>query len=263
MIEIGHNLGLAHSGESATYDDQSGMMGYSYNSDDGPNMCFNAPKNAQLGWYDDKLLTVSGTGWSGSLHGISDYESSDALTVIAKIPGSTEDWYVSFNRNTGINSGTQEAANRVLVHKRASGNGYAVSTLMAKLSADGTYNGAPLPITVNAITILNSNSFAQVTIGTTTAPTTNVSTFAQFVKVYPFLLTYNVLTSNFPSSSTSQQAPQLLPPQSLQLQALQLQLLQVQHQVLLKHRRRHQPLLRFQLRHLHLRKLRQALQLLR
>lgn len=32
MHEIGHNLGLAHSGEGATYDDQSGMMGYSVSS---------------------------------------------------------------------------------------------------------------------------------------------------------------------------------------------------------------------------------------
>ena len=32
MHEIGHNLGLAHSGETATYDDQSGMMGYSVSS---------------------------------------------------------------------------------------------------------------------------------------------------------------------------------------------------------------------------------------
>ena len=29
MHELGHNLNLAHSGEGATYDDQSGMMGYS------------------------------------------------------------------------------------------------------------------------------------------------------------------------------------------------------------------------------------------
>lgn len=38
MHEIGHNLGFAHSGESQTYDDQSGMMGYSYSDDEGPVM---------------------------------------------------------------------------------------------------------------------------------------------------------------------------------------------------------------------------------
>ena len=150
------------------------MMGYSYGNDDGPNMCFNAPKNAQLGWYDDKLVTVSGTGWSGKLYGLSDYGTTTD-SVIAKFSGSGEDWYVSFNRNTGVNTGTLEGANQVLVHKRATGNGYAPSTLMAKLNAGGSYNGAPLPITVNAI---SSSTFAQVTIGTvtTTAPTANVST---------------------------------------------------------------------------------------
>jgi hypothetical protein len=35
--ELGHNFGYAHSNEgSATYADQSGLMGYSYGQDDGP-----------------------------------------------------------------------------------------------------------------------------------------------------------------------------------------------------------------------------------
>ena len=33
----------AHSGESETYDDQSGMMGFSYGGSDSPRMCFNGP----------------------------------------------------------------------------------------------------------------------------------------------------------------------------------------------------------------------------
>ena len=68
------------------------MGGKSYtSSDDGPEMCFNAPKSWQLGWYDDRQTTVSG-GWSGDLYGIADYESTDeGDTVIVQIPG-TEDW---------------------------------------------------------------------------------------------------------------------------------------------------------------------------
>ena len=39
--EVGHNLGFGHSNENAvTYRDQSGMMGFSYDQDDGPVMCF-------------------------------------------------------------------------------------------------------------------------------------------------------------------------------------------------------------------------------
>ncbi|GFH56166.1 hypothetical protein CTEN210_12642 [Chaetoceros tenuissimus] len=175
MHEIGHNIGLAHSGEDSTYDDQSGMMGYSYSNDDGPRMCFNGPKNAQLGWYDDKLQTISASGGSfdGNLYGISDYGTMPGTaSVIVKITGSSDDWYVSYNKRSGINSGTVEGGNQVLVHKRASTSGYAESTLMAKLTAGQSYNadGIPLPVTVN-----NISTFAQVTIGTvtTSAPTTN------------------------------------------------------------------------------------------
>ena len=39
--ELGHNLNLAHSGMgSDEYGDKSGMMGYSYEYDDLPYMCF-------------------------------------------------------------------------------------------------------------------------------------------------------------------------------------------------------------------------------
>mmetsp|Transcript_17060 Transcript_17060/g.25378 ORF Transcript_17060/g.25378 Transcript_17060/m.25378 type:complete len:617 (-) Transcript_17060:192-2042(-) len=175
MHEIGHNLNLAHSGEGTlAYGDQTGMMGYSYSSDDGPEMCFNAPKNWQLGWYNDGQKVVT-SGWSGNLYGIADYGTIDSgSVVIAQIPasvnGGTDDWYVSFNRKAGINAGTVEGGNQVLVHKRASGTGYAESTLMAKLSAGGTYSGAPLPIEVSAIDISQSPGFATVLIGTLATP---------------------------------------------------------------------------------------------
>ena len=143
-------------------------MGYSYSSDDGPRMCFNAPKNWQLQWYSDRQVTVSG-GWSGDLYGIADYVgTNEGDTVIVQIPGGTEDWYVSFNRKTGINSGTPEGGNQVLVHKRSSSSGYGKSDLMAKLNSGNTYSGAPLQITVNAINLSANPAVASVTIGTTT-----------------------------------------------------------------------------------------------
>lgn len=49
MHEIGHNLNFGHSSEDGKYKDKSGMMGYSYRSDDGPIMCFNiAPSHSSL-----------------------------------------------------------------------------------------------------------------------------------------------------------------------------------------------------------------------
>ena len=53
MHEIGHNLGLAHSGEGgSTYGDTSGLMGAVFSDD--RNMCFNGPKHSQLGWFPRK-----------------------------------------------------------------------------------------------------------------------------------------------------------------------------------------------------------------
>ena len=152
MHEIGHNLGLAHSGEgSSTYGDTSGNMGASFSDD--MYMCFNAVKNAQLGWYSDRLVDVS-NGYTGALHGIADYRSTqEDAKMILKLPdpGNNLDYYISFNKATGINSGTREGINQVLVHSRRAGNGYATSLLVAKLSARDSYNLAPLDITVQSI----------------------------------------------------------------------------------------------------------------
>jgi len=147
MHEIGHNLDLAHSGEGSNeYADQSGMMGFSYSSDDSPVMCFNAPKNWQLGWYTDRLATAN-SNWEGALVGIAEYDLSMAnqqyvaLLVPSDVLGGSDDYYVSFNRSKGgtCNSGTREGANQVLIHKRRQGTGYAKSTLMAKMSSGNSY----------------------------------------------------------------------------------------------------------------------------
>jgi hypothetical protein len=181
MHEIGHNLGLGHSGETATYDDQTGMMGYSYSQSDGPVMCFNAPKNQQLGWYPEGELVVDDF-FEGKILGISNYDDlvpSNGEIIMAKINDSVSDWYVSFNRATGINSGTKEGANQVLVHKRPQGTDYAASELIAKLSVGGSYNGITvdgvvMPVSVSSINTSSAVGYAQVKIGN--APATNSPT---------------------------------------------------------------------------------------
>jgi hypothetical protein len=116
MHEIGHNLGLAHSGEgSEQYADQSGMMGYSYGSDDGPVMCFNGVKNWQLEWFTDRHVLINAPfNWSGDLYGIADYGStsiSDKMIVRLASSSGTEDIYVSYNKKAGVNVGTPEGGN--------------------------------------------------------------------------------------------------------------------------------------------------------
>lgn len=157
---------LAHSGDpvatgsAVTYGDKSGMMGFSYNNDDGPKQCFNAPKNWQLGWYHDKQILVSFDGWEGNLIGLSDYGNPNVAAediIIAKVD-LTESYYVSFNRKTGINSGTVEGGDQVMVHTRNLGMGYGESDVLACLNSGDSYTSPDsyFVVTVNIID-LNSN----------------------------------------------------------------------------------------------------------
>ena len=148
------------------------MMGFSYSQDEGPVKCFNAPKNRQLGWYsagdvDVALTSTPGSGWSGDIVGISDYDSitaGDPYAVNIKVDvGDAFDYYVSFNRRIGINNGTGEGANQVIVHRRTSGLGFAESDLLAKLSAGGTYsfpNGQALTVLRLAATSSTSTTYS-------------------------------------------------------------------------------------------------------
>ncbi|GFH49885.1 hypothetical protein CTEN210_06361 [Chaetoceros tenuissimus] len=195
--EVGHNLVLAHSGDPAangageTYGDQSGMMGASYSNDDGPRQCFNAPKNWQLGWYDDKQISISFDGWEGNLIGLSDYENPNVAAediVIAKVD-LNESYYVSFNRKTGINSGTVEGGNQVLVHKRELGTGYGESDILAYLNSGGTYSSPDtnFRVTVNSIDLTSSPARANVKIERfDTPPPCNTGTVSLFINPDPY-----------------------------------------------------------------------------
>jgi len=47
VLHYSHISTILNSGEGTSeYDDQSGMMGYSYSNDDGPEMCFNAGRSS-------------------------------------------------------------------------------------------------------------------------------------------------------------------------------------------------------------------------
>ena len=114
-------------------------MGYSESTDDKPLMCFNAAKSWQLGWYSDRHVAVNPltAGWSGRLVGISDYVSFVGDAVLVKINTSNvTDYYVNFNRMAGINSGTREGGNQVMIVSQGrEGSGYSQSLLLAKLDA--------------------------------------------------------------------------------------------------------------------------------
>lgn len=145
--EIGHNLNLAHAGESAAYDDQSGYMGYSYSGSDTPAMCFNGAKSWQLGWYSNAYAMAKPLegAWTGSLVGVVDYDGCDSSdgtsAVVVKVETNEDlDYYVAFNKGGGINSGTNEGEDQVMITTTTgNGVGYASSQLVAKLIAGEDY----------------------------------------------------------------------------------------------------------------------------
>eukprot|EP00535_Pseudo-nitzschia_heimii_P006033 CAMPEP_0197181834 /NCGR_PEP_ID=MMETSP1423-20130617/5994_1 /TAXON_ID=476441 /ORGANISM="Pseudo-nitzschia heimii, Strain UNC1101" /LENGTH=704 /DNA_ID=CAMNT_0042632159 /DNA_START=286 /DNA_END=2397 /DNA_ORIENTATION=- len=127
LHEIGHNLGMDHAGEFRVRDDTVGYMGFSYDDYNGPLMCFNPANSFYLGWYQEQTASYdaydSGTGRLFTLNGISDYKPENAGTgesrrlVILRLTQSSRDWdyYIGYNRRKGINSGTDEDGNEILI----------------------------------------------------------------------------------------------------------------------------------------------------
>jgi hypothetical protein len=97
------------------------------------------------GEYGDKTLEYSFGGGclEKTLSGIADYEITPNKVLIKIVNPSNNgaDLFVAFNAKKGINSGTVEAGNQVTVVQVGSGGGnvYSESTLLAKLSAEGSY----------------------------------------------------------------------------------------------------------------------------
>ena len=149
------------------------MMGFGYIQDDGPIMCFNGAKSWQTGWYAPKSTVVNpstGGCFEGNLFGIADFGNAASSTVLLKINDlSSTDYYVAFNRQIGINSGTGEAGNQVTVTRQgAEGTGYAESELVAKLGAGGIWSGAVsgknMIVSVLSINLANAPAYARVRI---------------------------------------------------------------------------------------------------
>lgn len=190
MHEIGHNLNLGHANENGVaYADQSGYMGYGYQLDDDPLMCFNSLNLWVLGWYKTKSLEIRlGENFSGNLSSIIDFDSESTKTVLIRI--NTEDlydYYISYNKKAGFNSGTRDGINQVLIIKgRGRGFTYSDSELIAKLNKGDSLvlneTSTQTKITVNSIDISGN---AEIDIFTpmnpTKIPTVNPTTSRQTV----------------------------------------------------------------------------------
>lgn len=118
------------------------------------------------------LLSPS-EGWQGTMIGLSESgmslgANSLGYAVVLKIECHSQDDYdANFNRKTGCNKGAKEGADRVLITKRKRGTGYAVSTLVAKLSVGDSYTvndfgGKRMTVLLNEIRWGLSNARASV-----------------------------------------------------------------------------------------------------
>ncbi len=188
--EVGHSIGLAHSGEASdSYGDQSGMMGFSYDADDAPKMCFNPAKSYQLGWYAEQqkflnpLTDVLGQKSANRnareyiLNGVDDFQfgrerSKEKLVVLRlKQQQSREDFYLGFNRKTGMNSGTVENANEVIIVKKTGGPiEYGQSWKISTLSETGDsytinhFDGSSFDVSIELISIVNKDAKVRISV---------------------------------------------------------------------------------------------------
>jgi hypothetical protein len=148
MHEVGHNIGLAHSGElgQGDYGDETGLMGSSIGKDD-VSQCFNAQKNYQLGWYDDKVQTInplkSGRRSEFTLNGVADYKSNPNALIALRLEqeGTQKDYYIGYNRAAGMHQDTSEDKNMVTILRKESGDPdkYGQSIKVASLSPGQRY----------------------------------------------------------------------------------------------------------------------------
>jgi hypothetical protein len=150
MHEFGHNIGLHHSGYgTASYADHSCIMGNPSYGDDGPQICWNAAKSWESGWYalDSSTVIPSTGGASYELVGVADWASNVYLSghkVVLEIQDSseTQSFYVIYNRAKGPNAGVKFAKDEVTI---STGQSRKVSWHQAGLGAPDTgLNDYPL-----------------------------------------------------------------------------------------------------------------------
>jgi hypothetical protein len=173
------------------------QMGFSYSiddyGDDFGKMCFNPAKSFQLGWYDSRVITIDPRStpiWSGTIVGIADFEKDDRPVVIKIETGLSRDYFIGFNRATGINSQNVQADDWVtIIEADQDGVGYSQSSLLATMAQGGFYTwtnwegtGFDLIVQVNGINLTATNSgpsgYADITIFLAAPPivTTDVCT---------------------------------------------------------------------------------------
>ena len=159
-------------------------------------------------WYDQQYILPFNSGttyrktWSGKLIGLADYENNPQghPFVIKLETGTSSDWFLGFNRATGVNRDSKQARNEVTVYKVEAGDGLSYSHSFLKASVTGGNlaritdwrdTGRNLVIDVKSINLYASPAYADVEIvfeGSTppeTSPPTRRPTLKPTLKPTP------------------------------------------------------------------------------
>lgn len=133
MHEVGHNLGLDHSGtHNKPYGDTTGFMG-STNAMDDQRKCYNPQKSYQLEWYADKTDTINPLDGVGNrkftLNGVSDYKRNNDALIVLRLEqlDVVQDYYVGFNRAEGINEDSNDDKDMVTIIRKKEKGPYETS----------------------------------------------------------------------------------------------------------------------------------------
>lgn len=174
--EIGHNLGFDHSNHNKKeYEDEIGVMGFGNTIDD-DRKCFNAVKSWDLGWYSaaHKTLDPFNFVFDGQIVGVAEFDKREGRHAIIKISGHNDnkDYFVSFNRMVGINAGSTEDGDKVIVHSnKVSQKTTTVSSKEKILSAGGSFtidnfggSGRELHVIVKEVSVTTLPGYAHVLI---------------------------------------------------------------------------------------------------
>ena len=174
--EIAHNMGFDHSSAGKEeYGDETGVLGYG-NVLDNDKKCFNAVKSWDLGWYagGHKIVDPFQKSFDGQIIGIANYDQREGKYVIIKIEGHDDgnDYYVAFNRKVGMNKGSSQHGQKVIITSKESSKRIdLLSYKEASLSSGEFYaiekfggSKFTLVIEINDISLGSSPAYADISI---------------------------------------------------------------------------------------------------
>jgi len=183
MHEVGHNLGLQHSGQGhEEYGDSSGYMGYSDATD--PLMCYNAVNNYQLGWYSAHSFSPIADDERGGtflITGVHRYDPNDVgkfVTLRLVQRAMPNDYYIGYNKAEGINADTQEDRDKIIIYMKdgdthESKLSWKIATLsVGEMYVIQDYDSSGRYVTVTFVDVVEEAAVVEVLPESSESPTT-------------------------------------------------------------------------------------------